>query len=58
MMLLPCIGSILQQLTILIAIYCKLTIPWLYLPMGLYGMFGTYALFLMSLFSAYVSTGS
>ena len=52
MMLLPCIGSILQQLTILVAIYCHLPVPYLFVPMGLYGMFGTYALFLMSLFSA------
>lgn len=56
MMFLPCVGSILQQLAILLCIFLDLSVPWLYLPMGLYGIFGTYALFLMSLFSAYVRT--
>eukprot|EP00049_Salpingoeca_infusionum_P023252 m.11132 g.11132 ORF g.11132 m.11132 type:complete len:508 (-) comp5671_c0_seq1:415-1938(-) len=51
MMFLPCVGSLLQQLGILLVMYLDLHINWLYLPMVLYGIFGTYALFLMSLFS-------
>lgn len=52
MMFLPCVGSVLQQLAILMCIYLKLSMPWLYLPMLVYGFFGTFALFLMSLFSS------
>eukprot|EP00043_Microstomoeca_roanoka_P004718 m.51401 g.51401 ORF g.51401 m.51401 type:complete len:469 (-) comp12621_c0_seq2:102-1508(-) len=52
MMFLPCIGSLLQQFGILMVIYLDLSLPWLYLPMLLYGFFGTYALFLMSLFTS------
>eukprot|EP01147_Barroeca_monosierra_P005694 gene5694-8988_t len=52
MMFLPCVGSLLQQLTILMAIYLDLPISYLYIPMLLYGFFGTYALFLMSLFTS------
>lgn len=54
MMFLPCVGSLLQQLTILMAIYLDLPISYLYIPMLLYGFFGTYALFLMSLFTRFV----
>ncbi|EGD78202.1 hypothetical protein PTSG_09080 [Salpingoeca rosetta] len=52
MMFLPCVGSLLQQLGILLVIYMDLALPWLYLPMLCYGIFGTYALFLMSLFTS------
>eukprot|EP00055_Hartaetosiga_balthica_P004171 m.10427 g.10427 ORF g.10427 m.10427 type:complete len:528 (-) comp3667_c0_seq1:37-1620(-) len=52
MMFLPCVGSLLQQLGILLVIYLNLSLPWLYLPMLLYGFFGTYALFLLSLFTS------
>ena len=55
MMFLPCIGSLLQQLGILLVIYLDLALPWLYLPMLCYGFFGTYALFLMSLFTRSVT---
>eukprot|EP00056_Hartaetosiga_gracilis_P005319 m.83575 g.83575 ORF g.83575 m.83575 type:complete len:534 (-) comp12126_c0_seq1:143-1744(-) len=52
MMFLPCVGSLLQQLGILLVIYLDLSLPWLYMPMLAYGFFGTYALFLLSLFTS------
>lgn len=51
-MIVPCIGSLLLQLGILLVIEMDLGVPWLYLGMTLYGVFGTYALFLMALFAS------